>query len=44
MRHILDLDLSSYEPLRVSDEPIVVAADSTGIRVHKAGGWIGPEH
>jgi len=39
-RRILDLDLSLYEPLKLSDEPIVIAVDSTGVRVHKAGGWV----
>jgi len=35
----LALDLQLYESLRLSDEPVVVAVDSTGVRVHKAGGW-----
>jgi len=39
-RRILDLDLQLYESLRLSDEPVVVAVDSTGVRVHKAGGWV----
>jgi len=39
-KRVLDLDLSLYESLRVSDEPVVVAVDSTGVRVHKAGGWV----
>jgi len=39
-RRILELDLSLYEPLRLSDEPVVIAVDSTGVRVHKAGGWV----
>jgi hypothetical protein len=39
-RRILDLDLQLYEPLRLSDEPVVIAIDSTGVRVHKAGGWV----
>jgi len=43
-RRILDLDLSLYEPLALSDEPIVVAVDSTGVRVHKAGGWVERKH
>jgi IS5 family transposase len=43
-RRILDLDLSLYEALKLSDEPIVVAVDSTGVRVHKAGGWVERKH
>jgi len=43
-RRILDLDLSLYEPLKLSDEPIVIAVDSTGVRVHKAGGWVERVH
>lgn len=39
-RRILDLDLSPYRELRDSREPICIAVDSTGIRVHRAGGWI----
>jgi len=39
-RRILDLDLPLYETLRLSDEPVVVAVDSSGVRVHKAGGWV----
>jgi hypothetical protein len=35
---ILELDLSLHEPLRLSDEPVVFAVDSSGVRVHKAGG------
>jgi len=43
-RRILDLDLHLYESLRLSDEPVVVAVDSTGVRVNKAGGWVEREH
>jgi len=43
-RRILDLDLQMHESLRLSDEPVVVAVDSTGVRVHKAGGWVEREH
>jgi len=39
-RRILDLDLQLYESLRLSEEPVVVAVDSTGVKVHKAGGWV----
>jgi len=43
-RRILRLDLSLYEDLKDSDESIAIAIDSTGIRVHKAGGWVEREH
>jgi len=43
-RRILDLDLSLYEPLKLSNEPVVIAVDSTGIHVHKAGGWVERVH
>jgi len=26
------------------DEPVVIAVDSTGVRVHKAGGWVERKH
>jgi len=43
-RRILELDLSLYEPLRLSDESVVIAVDSSGVRVHKAGGWVERVH
>ena len=43
-RRILGLDLSLYESLRLSDEPVVIAVDSTGVSVHKAGGWVERKH
>jgi len=36
-RRILKLDLSLHEHLRLSDEPVIIAVDSTGVRAHKAG-------
>ena len=42
-RRILGPDLSLYEPLKLSGEP-VVTVDSTGVRVHKAGGWVERKH
>ena len=39
-RRILELDLQLGKSLRLSDEPVIVAVDSTGVRVHKAGGWV----
>ena len=45
-RRILDLDLSPYSELRdpASKEAIVIAVDSTDIKVHKAGGWVERKH
>jgi len=39
-RRILRLDLSPYESLRGYDGPIVIAVDSSGVSVHKCGGWV----
>jgi len=43
-RRILGLDLSLYESLKLSGEPVVIAVDSTGVSVHKAGGWVERKH
>jgi len=43
-RRILSLDISLYESLRTLDEPVVIAVDSTGVSVHKAGGWVERKH
>ncbi|RJS88767.1 IS5 family transposase, partial [Candidatus Bathyarchaeota archaeon] len=43
-RRILGLDLSLYESLRLSGESVVIAVDSTGVCVHKAGGWVERKH
>ena len=43
-RRILGLNLSLYESLKLSGEPVVIAVDSTGVRVHKAGGWVERKH
>jgi IS5 family transposase len=45
-RRILHLDLSLYRELgdAASKEPIVIAVDSTGMKVHKAGGWVERKH
>lgn len=42
-RRVLEVDLSPYESLEGSGE-VVIAVDSTGVRVHKAGGWVEREH
>lgn len=38
-RRILGIDISLHESLEGSDD-IVIAVDSTGVKVHKAGGWV----
>jgi len=38
------LGLSPYDELRSSGELIVIAVDSTGVRVHRAGGWVERAH
>lgn len=43
-RRILDVVLSLFEELESSDEPVVIAVDSTGVSVHKAGGWVERKH
>jgi len=43
-RRVLGVDLSLYEQLKGSDDDIVIAVDSTGVRVHKAGGWVEREY
>jgi len=39
-RRILRLDLSPYKSLRKSDGLVVIAVDSSGVSVHKCGGWV----
>jgi len=34
------LNLPLYESLSGYDGPIVIAADSSGVSVHKCGGWV----
>jgi len=43
-KRILRLDPSPYEDSRDSNEPIAMSVDSTGVRVHKASGWVEREH
>jgi len=43
-KRILSLDLSPYRGLRESTEPVTIAVDSTGVKVHKAGGWVERVH
>ena len=44
MKRILRLDTDPYRSLRESTEPVAIAVDSTGISLHKAGGWIERKH
>ncbi len=43
-KRILRLPIDPYRDLRESTEPVTIAVDSTGISVHKAGGWIERKH
>jgi len=42
-RRVLEVDLSPYMDFEGSDD-LVIAVDSTGVRVHKSGGWVEREH
>ena len=42
-RRVLEVDLSPYMDFEGSGD-LVIAVDSTGVRVHKAGGWVEREH
>jgi len=39
-RRILMLNPSLYDSLRVSNEPVTIAVDPSGVSVHKSGGWV----
>ena len=39
-RSILILNLSPHESIRGCDGPLVTAVDSSGVSVHKCGGWV----
>ena len=41
---ILRLDLDPYKDLKDTTEPVTIAVDSTGVKVHKAGGWVERKH
>jgi len=43
-RRILELDFSPHQELRDSQHPITIAVDSTGIKIHRAGGWVERKH
>ncbi|MDP2855802.1 MAG: IS5 family transposase [bacterium] len=43
-KRILRLSVDPYRDLKETNEPVTIAVDSTGISVHKAGGWIERKH
>ena len=43
-KRILRLPVDPYRGLRETNEPVSIAVDSTGISVHKAGGWMERKH
>jgi len=43
-KRILSLPVDPYRSLRDSAEAVTIAVDSTGIKVHKAGGWVERKH
>ena len=43
-RRILSQPADPYADLRDTAEPVTIAVDSTGISVHKAGGWVERKH
>jgi len=43
-RRILALSPDPYGALKESDEPVAIAVDSTGVKVHRAGGWAERRH
>ncbi len=40
----LTLNPDPYQALKETDEPITIAVDSTGVKVHRAGGWVERKH
>jgi hypothetical protein len=43
-KRILRLSVDPYRDLKETNELVTIAVDSTGISVHKAGGWIERKH
>jgi len=43
-KRILRLPVDPYKDLSESTEPVTIAVDSTGISVHRAGGWVERKH
>ena len=40
----LGLNPDPYRHLKETDEPVAIAVDSTGVKVHRAGGWVERKH
>jgi hypothetical protein len=43
-KRILSQPTDPYKDLKDTTEPVTIAVDSTGISVHKAGGWVERKH
>jgi hypothetical protein len=43
-KRILALNPDPYWPLEEKEEPVAIAVDSTGVKVHRAGGWVERKH
>ncbi len=43
-KRILALNPDPYQPLKEIDAPVAIAVDSTGVKVHRAGGWVERRH
>jgi len=43
-KRILALPVDPYQSLNEKHEPISIAVDSTGVKVHRAGGWVERKH
>jgi len=43
-KRILSQPVDPYRDLKETNEPVSIAVDSTGISVHRAGGWIERKH
>ncbi len=43
-RRILALNPDPYGALKRDDRPVALAVDSTGVKVHRAGGWVERKH
>jgi hypothetical protein len=40
----LTLNPNPYKSLMETNEPVTIAVDSAGIKVHRAGGWVKRKH
>jgi hypothetical protein len=43
-KRILALDPDSYRALEEKQEPVAIIVDSTGVKVHRVGGWVEQKH